>query len=141
MCAGVVQAGVQFTLFFALLYYLLAAEADPLLYAVRLLPLSDNGRQQAATALSDALRGVFLCALKVPFCHSIFSCFTKLYRRDCGPSLKALLPLYHLELHTIIWLSLWPFSQLKCMHDPATSLPSLPSIGDKGQGFIEHMKA
>ena len=60
---------MQFTLFFALLYYLLAAEADPLLYAVRLLPLSDSGRQQAATALSDALRGVFLCALKVPHCH------------------------------------------------------------------------
>lgn len=69
MHAGVVQAGVQFTLFFALLYYLLAAEADPLLYAVRLLPLSDSGRQQAATALSDALRGVFLCALKVLFCY------------------------------------------------------------------------
>lgn len=97
-CAGVVQAGVQFTLFFALLYYLLAAEADPLLYAVRLLPLSDNGRQQAATALSDALRGVFLCALKVPFCHSIFRCFTKLYWRDCGPSLKA-------SCHFITWSS------------------------------------
>ena len=63
--AGVVQAGVQFTLFCALFYYLLAAKADPLLYAVRLLPLSDGARQQAATALSDALRGVFLCALKV----------------------------------------------------------------------------
>lgn len=66
VCAGMVQTGVQLTLFFALLYYLLAAEADPLLYAVRLLPLSDGGRQQTATALSDALRGVFLCALKVP---------------------------------------------------------------------------
>ncbi len=56
---------MQLTLFFALLFYLLSAEADPLLYAVRLLPLSSAGRHQAATALSNALRGVFLCALKV----------------------------------------------------------------------------
>ncbi len=75
--AGVVQAGVQFTLFCALFYYLLAAEADPLLYAVRLLPLSDGARQQAATALSDALRGVFLCALKVePYWLALHGIFT-----------------------------------------------------------------
>jgi hypothetical protein len=66
---------VQLTLFFALLFYLLSAEADPLLYAARLLPLSSAGRHQAATALSDALRGVFLCALKVTTLSTKYSTF------------------------------------------------------------------
>ncbi|CAL8462876.1 g2410 [Coccomyxa elongata] len=97
---GVVQAGVQFTLFCALFYYLLAAEADPLLYAVRLLPLSDGARQQAATALSDALRGVFLCALKLALFHAGFTWLTLrmfrvhfVYATTVAAALTALLPL------------------------------------------------
>ena len=64
--AGVVQAGVQFILFAGLLFVLLSADSDPLLYAVRVLPLSASSQRRAASALSDVMRGVFLCALKVP---------------------------------------------------------------------------
>ena len=63
--AGVVQAGVQFILFAGLLFVLLSADSDPLLYAVRVLPLSRSSQRQAASAFSNAMRGVFLCALKV----------------------------------------------------------------------------
>ena len=63
--AGVVQAGVQFILFAGLLFVLLSADSDALLYAVRVLPLSPSSQRQAASAFSNAMRGVFLCALKV----------------------------------------------------------------------------
>jgi len=66
-CAGVVQAGIQFILFAGLLFVLLSADSDPLLYAVRVLPLSRSSQRQAAAAFSSAMRGVFLCALKVRF--------------------------------------------------------------------------
>jgi hypothetical protein len=54
---GVVKFGMQLMLFLALLYYLLAAQADPLLAAVGVLPLSETGRQRAAVALNRALGG------------------------------------------------------------------------------------
>ena len=44
-------------LFLALLYYLLAAQSDPLLAAVGVLPLSEAGRQRTAVALNRALGG------------------------------------------------------------------------------------
>ena len=65
--AGVVQAGIQFILYAGLLYVLLSADSDPLLYIVRVLPLSHSSQKQAAAAFSDSMRGVFLCALKVRF--------------------------------------------------------------------------
>ena len=70
--AGVVQAGVQFILFAGLLFVLLSADSDPLLHAVSVLPLSPSSQKQAAAAFSNAMRGVFLCALKVSLpdlCH------------------------------------------------------------------------
>jgi hypothetical protein len=54
---GVAKAGAQLTLFLAMLYYLLAAQADPLLAAARVLPLGDAGRQRTAVALNRALAG------------------------------------------------------------------------------------
>ena len=54
---GVVKAGMQLMLFLALLYYLLAARADPLLAAAGMLPLSEAGRQRTAMALNRALGG------------------------------------------------------------------------------------
>ena len=72
-CAGVVQAGVQFILFAGLLYVLLSADSDPVLYVVRVLPLSCSSQKQAAAAFSNSMRGVFLCALKVRF-DNIFRC-------------------------------------------------------------------
>ena len=63
------QAGIQFLLFAGLLYVLLSADSDPLLYVVGVLPLSRSSQKQAAAAFSDSMRGVFLCALKVCFKH------------------------------------------------------------------------
>jgi hypothetical protein len=54
---GVVKFGMQLMLFLALLYYLLAAQADPLLAAAGMLPLSEAGRQRTAVALNRALGG------------------------------------------------------------------------------------
>lgn len=48
---------MQLMLFLALLYYLLAAQHDPLLAAVGVLPLSEAGRQRTAVALNRALGG------------------------------------------------------------------------------------
>lgn len=48
---------MQLMLFLALLYYLLAAQSDPLLAAVGVLPLSEAGRQRTAVALNRALGG------------------------------------------------------------------------------------
>lgn len=62
-------------LFLALLYYLLAAQSDPLLAAVGVLPLSEAGRQRTAVALNRALGGargwdtgecVMLAAMRIP---------------------------------------------------------------------------
>ncbi len=54
---GVVKFGMQLMLFLALLYYLLAAQSDPLLAAAGVLPLSEHGRRRTAVALSRALGG------------------------------------------------------------------------------------
>ena len=78
--AGVVNAGIQFVSFAGLLYLLLSLDNDPVLYAVRVLPISRAGQEQAAAAFSNAMRGVFLCAVKVPLgtdfrlCHAIDHC-------------------------------------------------------------------
>lgn len=54
---GLAKFGMQFTLFLALLYYLLAAQREPLVHAVGVLPLSEGGKQRAAAAFNKALGG------------------------------------------------------------------------------------
>jgi predicted PurR-regulated permease PerM len=73
---GVVHAGVQAALFLTLLYYLLAAQTDPLARAVALLPLPPAARLRAATALNAALGGVFMSMLKLAAFHGLFAWVT-----------------------------------------------------------------
>jgi len=73
---GVVNAGVQAALFLTLLYYLLAAQTDPLARAVALLPLPPTARLRAATALNAALGGVFMSMLKLAAFHGLFAWVT-----------------------------------------------------------------
>ena len=73
---GVVHAGVQAALFLTLLYYLLAAQTDPLARAVELLPLPPAARLRAAAALNAALGGVFMSMLKLAAFHGLFSWIT-----------------------------------------------------------------
>jgi predicted PurR-regulated permease PerM len=73
---GVVHAGVQAALFLTLLYYLLAAQTDPLARAVALLPLPPAARLRAATALNAALGGVFMSMLKLAAFHGLFAWIT-----------------------------------------------------------------
>ncbi|EFN55069.1 hypothetical protein CHLNCDRAFT_134947 [Chlorella variabilis] len=73
---GVVKAGMQLMLFLALLYYLLAARADPLLAAAGMLPLSEAGRQRTAMALNRALGGVLVSSMKLIAFHGCFSWIT-----------------------------------------------------------------
>ncbi|KAI3438020.1 hypothetical protein D9Q98_000463 [Chlorella vulgaris] len=73
---GVVKFGMQLMLFLALLYYLLAAQADPLLAAAGMLPLSEAGRQRTAVALNRALGGVLVSSIKLIAFHGCFSWIT-----------------------------------------------------------------
>ena len=68
---GVVKLCAQLMLFLALLYYLLAAQADPLLAAVGVLPLSEPGRQRAAVALNRALGGEVVGGRRVGSCYHL----------------------------------------------------------------------
>ncbi|KAK9806751.1 hypothetical protein WJX72_001428 [[Myrmecia] bisecta] len=73
---GMVKFGIQFMLFAASLFYLLAAETDPLLHVVRIMPLSDTAREHAAAEFSRAMRGVFLSALNLAVFHATFTWLT-----------------------------------------------------------------
>lgn len=73
---GVVHAAVQAALFLTLLYYLLAAQTDPLARAVALLPLPPAARLRVATALNAALGGVFMSMLKLAAFHGLFAWVT-----------------------------------------------------------------
>lgn len=70
---GVVKAGLQLTLFLALLYYLLAADRDPILHAANVLPLSEVGRKKVVAALNHALGGVLSSMMKLVFFHVAWS--------------------------------------------------------------------
>lgn len=73
---GVVHLGVQAALFLTLLYYLLAAETDPLTRAVALMPLPPAARDRAAASLNAALGGVFMSMLKLASFHGLFAWLT-----------------------------------------------------------------
>ena len=54
---GLAKFGMQLTLFLALLFYLLAAQREPLVHAVGVLPLSEAAKQRSAAAFNRALGG------------------------------------------------------------------------------------
>lgn len=60
-------------IFLALLFYLLAAETDPLTSLTRLLPLSAVARHRTSLAFASAMRGVIVCALKLAAFHALFT--------------------------------------------------------------------
>ena len=76
LTAGVVKLGLQFALFVAMLFLLLSAEQEPLQQAMRILPMSESAREHTAASFSQALRGVFLSALKLAVFHSLFTWVT-----------------------------------------------------------------
>ncbi|GAB4819140.1 hypothetical protein N2152v2_006186 [Parachlorella kessleri] len=73
---GLAKFGMQLTLFLALLFYLLAATREPLAHAVGVLPLSEGGKQRAASAFTKALGGVFVSSVKLVAFHSAFTWLT-----------------------------------------------------------------
>lgn len=54
---GLAKFGMQLMLFLALLFYLLAAQREPLVHAVGVLPLSEAAKQRSAAAFNRALGG------------------------------------------------------------------------------------
>lgn len=64
---------MQTIIFLALLFYLLAAERDPLKTAADLLPLSPVTKQRASSAFSSSMRGVFIAAIKLSAFHALFT--------------------------------------------------------------------
>ena len=64
---------MQTIIFLALLFYMLAAENDPLKTLADLLPLSPATKQRARVAFSNSMRGVFIAAVKLSAFHALFT--------------------------------------------------------------------
>lgn len=96
---SVFHLGVQSTLFFTLLYYLLSAKTDPVARAVGVLPLPPNARRHAAEVINTALGGVLISLLKLSAAHGLYTWLTfralnvpMAYTASVASSAFALLP-------------------------------------------------